>query len=375
MSYVLARAAPVRSYQPQIRKGLDRASHKSEMSYMLARAAPIRLVVGVGRIRPMRAPRCQLVSATEAGYYHCVSRCVRRAFLCGNDGLTGRSFAHRKQWIEDRLFELATVFAAGIYAYAVMSNHVHVVIRIDPTVAAVWRAEEVAERWLRLFPVRSYGSVDADGCRVRAALIAANPTLVALYRERLSSLSWFMRCLNEPIARMANREDACSGRFWEGRYKCQALLDEAALLACMSYVDLNPVRAGAAIDLQSSHHTSVRHRLVVGLDAQTRLQPVVGGACAALSLSAGDYIELVDWTGRRLHPGKHGRIAASAPHCLIRYGVDADGWLVRVFSIETRYWRAIGSIEALIEKALAIGQRWLKGGGKRRDTRRWLAVG
>ena len=320
----------------------------------------------------MRSARSQLVSTAIAGYYHCVSRCVRRAFLCGNDQATGRSFAHRKQWIENRLHELADIFSAGIYAYAVMSNHVHVVIHVDPSVASAWSDAEIAERWVRLFPVRLQGHVDDAACRDRIAAIVADSRLTAIYRERLCSLSWFMRCLNEPVARMANREDACTGRFWEGRFKCQLLLDERAVIACMSYVDLNPVRAGAATGIRSSAHVSIRRRLLNGEDAAALLRPVAGISCSGLSMANREYVELVEWTGRRLHGGKCARISAPQPSCIQRALVDECNWLAQVSSIETGYWRAIGCIDALVEKAREIGQRWLKGCGRRSVLGRWV---
>jgi hypothetical protein len=319
----------------------------------------------------MSAPRHHLVPAGVAGDFHCISRCVRRAFLCGKDAVTGRSFDHRKQWIEDRLFELADIFAIGVYAYAVMSNHVHVVAHVAPDLTQAWSPHEVARRWMRLCPVRDEGRVDEAACAIRATHIAADPARVALYRERLSSLPWFMRCLNEPIARQANREDICTGRFWEGRYRCQALLDDAALLACMAYVDLNPIRAGIASDLPSSDHTSIRHRLR-GIHVDALLQPIAGSIDRPLPLRAVAYIELVDWTGRQRRPDKRGHLIGKPPEVLRTFDVTPEQWCTDVFTIETRYWRAVGTVHALIDKAKELGQYWLKGGGLWRLGRgRW----
>jgi len=203
----------------------------------------------------MTYPRSILIPRGSPGTFHCVSRCVRRAFLCGEDRLTGRSFEHRRQWVEDRLHGLAEIFGVAIWGYAVMSNHLHVVVQTLPEVVAKWSDLEVASRWIRLF---SRQDLDAS---VRSEVLAGNAERVAILRERLSDLSWFMRCLSEPIARRANREDACKGRFWEGRFKCQVLLDETAVLAAMAYVDLNPVRAKLCDSLEASDHTSAKQRI------------------------------------------------------------------------------------------------------------------
>ncbi len=94
----------------------------------------------------MPKPRKALVSLDATPYYHCVSRCVRRAFLCGIDD-KGVSFEHRRQWIEDKLLFLASVFAIDVCAFAILSNHTHGVLYVDQEFALSWLMDEVIERW------------------------------------------------------------------------------------------------------------------------------------------------------------------------------------------------------------------------------------
>ena len=200
----------------------------------------------------MGYPRAFTVDPDQPGFYHCISRCVRRAWLCGEDPLSGRCFDHRRDWVEQRLISLADSFAVGLFAWAVMSNHTHVVLRIDPRLTECWSDEEVARRWARLD--RRLEAVEAAHVETRVRQLLSQPKRIAEIRARLGSLSWFMRFLNECIAREANAEDRCTGRFWEGRFKCQALLDDAAVVACMAYVDLNP--SGRALPMTLRARTS-----------------------------------------------------------------------------------------------------------------------
>ena len=209
----------------------------------------------------MTQARQQIVSLEDTPYYHCVSRCVRRAFLCGEDHVTGENYEHRKAWVVEKLKELTEVFAIDICAYAILSNHYHVILHVDTDRAKRWDQDEVIERWRKLFGggvlIERYL---AGQCTTQAVL--DNVTEIAeTWSARLMDISWFMRCLNESIARQANKEDNCKGRFWEGRFKSQALLDEHALLACMVYVDLNPVRAGMCETPEASDFTSIQQRL------------------------------------------------------------------------------------------------------------------
>jgi hypothetical protein len=296
--------------------------------------------------------------------------------LCGSDRLSGRNFDHRREWIEDRIRFLADSFAVSIYSYAVMSNHTHIVLSVDPEAALGWTDEEVADRWLRVFPgAMAQASSDGQMQRVRMSLLST-PDRLKEIRNRLGSLSWFMRALNEPIARMANQEDGCTGRFWEGRFKCQALLEPQAVVSAMAYVDLNPARAKMADTLEESDHTSIKSRLesrgsVVGSKSKLRnagLKPVAGlDARKLLDMTESSYIDLVQWTGEQLHPMKHGKLISRSdqgdrpPEAVLRLSNHSDRWLRQVRGTESKYYRAIGSAEALMAKAAELGQRWMQG--------------
>ena len=217
----------------------------------------------------MTRARNQLISLDTTPYYHTISRCVRRAFLCGEDTLTGKNYEHRKQWAIDRLRELSGVFAIDICAYAIMSNHYHLVLRINSQKADAWSDAQVIERWGKLFKIPLLVTRYQSGGTTSQAEKSKARAIIKDWQERLSDISWFMRSLNEYLARQANEEDQCTGRFWEGRFKSQALLDEAAVLTCMSYVDLNPVRAGMAETPEESDFTSIQQRIrQIGKPAQ-----------------------------------------------------------------------------------------------------------
>ena len=220
----------------------------------------------------MTRPRKELVSVQDTPYYHVVSRCVRRSFLCGIDHSTGKDYELRRQWIEDRIRILSSLFSIDICAYAVMSNHLHIVIKLCPSQAENWSDTEVVERWLSLFKGPLLIQQWHAGEPLCKAQLDTVSDMIAIYRQRLSNLSWFMKCLNEPIARQANQEDKCTGHFWESRYKSQALLTEEALLSCMAYVDLNPVRVGMANTPEESNHTSIKERIKPEFDLTAAIE-------------------------------------------------------------------------------------------------------
>lgn len=354
-----------------------------------------------------RANRREVLAEGEVQVVHCVNRCVRRGFLCGDDPISGQNYDHRRQWIRNRLEFLASVFGIEVLGFSVMSNHFHCVLRTRPDVVETWSDEEVARRWWQVFPQRRNedGSA-ADPTKEDLRCIYGDKETLAERRKRLSSVSWFMRCTSEVIARMANAEDECTGRFWEGRFKSTVLGSEEAIAACMAYVDLNPIRAGIADKPENSDFTSVQERMAdvraaeaefsegsvqfsaerankktssesgrrdavdVGVEHGKKagwLSPIAlepprnkvrdrktnrrASNKGCLPMTLAEYLQLVDWTGRQLHSGKRGYIKSDIPPLLERLGTSVDIWLNVVKKFERR--QHIQTVTPAIRKSAA----------------------
>jgi len=318
----------------------------------------------------MPKPRYTQVSLETTPYYHCVSRCVRRAFLCGTDEITGRNYEHRRQWIEDKLLELAQIFALDICAYAVMSNHYHVVLYIDQVQADNWSIDDVIEHWHCLFTGNLISQRYLRGDDLSKAELKLLGQSVKIWRERLMDISWFMRVLNESIAREANAEDDCTGRFWEGRFKTQALLDEAALAACMAYVDLNPIRAKMAKTPETSDHTSIKQRIKKAQQSSNPnhsrqqsqgLMPFAGyprkNMPKGLPFRLTDYLELVDWSGRILREDKRGAITEQTSPILQRLNIEPKHWHYLTQHYESSFKGLVGSVFKLKQACQTLGYK------------------
>ncbi|MBN1567857.1 MAG: transposase [Acidobacteria bacterium] len=355
----------------------------------------------------MTLPRSQYVQDGQEGVYHCFNRCVRRAFLYGYDPVTQRDFSHRKAWIVERLRYLADIFAIEVCAYAILINHFHSILRTRPDIVATWSDHEVATRWLTLFPRRDKHNPNAlPPPEQQISALTACPERIAELRRRLCSLSWFMACLDEFIARKANKEDGVKGRFWESRFKCQALLDEAAIAACMVYVDLNPIRAGIAFTPEESDFTSIQERIrawhretmlpgsIPGKSSQSNQVASSSGelqnqenaevysndnpvpcnsSCwlcpiqsdskrrGILQMTAAQYFDLVDLSGRMLREGKRGAIDPGLAPILWRIGANPQAWPDTISHFGSKFRLAAGLLSNLRSFANRLGKRWVSG--------------
>jgi hypothetical protein len=325
----------------------------------------------------MTIARAHLVDPAVSRWYHCVTRCVRRAFLLGDE------HQDRKTWIEHRIQELAEIFAISVGGFAILENHLHLLVRLNPAPAQGWSDKEVVRRWSRLFPPRDKARQPLPVTENWVQDRLKEPGWVARARQRLQSLSWFMKCLKEPLARLANRQDQMRGAFFEGRFKSVAILDDEALLTVCAYIDLNPVAAGIADVPEASAHTSIKQR-VDHVQALGRIDDLaaaqggsVAGSIAAAGIeeslwlcpiedrrgvdslregmiegfSLGNYLVLVDYTGRLFREGK-ATISREVAEILARIGSSTDSWQARLEQLKRRGGRLLGRFFAVTRERL-----------------------
>jgi REP element-mobilizing transposase RayT len=326
--------------------------------------------------------RVKLINDQCSGTYHLISRCVRRAFLCGD------ACEHRRAWLEAHLRTQASAFAIEVLTFAVMSNHLHIVVRTRPEWAAGWSAREVVERWGVLFPAIDEATGESGPWPDDAvAASASDSEWVETRRDRLASCSWFMRLLKQRVARKANKEDKVTGHFWEGRFQSVALLDDAAVIACMAYVDLNPVRARMATTPEASNYTGAQRRIQKrqeqraaetlrnAAEAEQRDRELVQARaelCAEHGLwiapclratnehlDTDAYLDLVDQTGRLIEEGKRGTIPAHLLPILQRLDLDVGAWSDVMLGAGHFRGAAVGNLANLIAEAARRGLQWI----------------
>ena len=341
-------------------------------------------------------PRKDVVRPDEVGVYHCWSRCVRRAFLCGRDPVSGKDFEYRRLWIQQFEERLAGLFAIEIGFRAEMSNHAHLVLRNRPDVVEGWSDEQVAHRWLQIphLTKSKDGQLKtiSDG---RIAIEKSRPERVQELRQRLSDPSFFMAALCEYVARRSNREDGRSGTFWEDRFGCRELADEASIIVCGIYIDLNQIRAGEATTPESSTHTSAYDRIVAremrqraGESHHDSQQAVDGWLCeltidetkdpsdpssirsatarrasdkGLIPMSLDDYLKLLEASGRMVRDDKTGAIPAEIAPILERLGIQTELWPELVTKYHDWFGQIVGSTKKLVERALETGRKWHRG--------------
>jgi putative transposase len=318
--------------------------------------------------RMMTTARRNLINVEITSYYHCMTHCIRNAFLAGFNDVTGIDYEKRRQWIEDKMFSLAQIFSIDVCAYAIMSNHYHLVLHVDKQIALKWSLDEIFQNWQKLHKLDNLALRYLHGEALAAVDMLQLGLLAGEYRERLMSISWFMRELNEYTARRANAEDNCKGKFWEPRFKSQALMDESAILSCMAYVDLNPIRAGMCSTPEESDFTAI----------QTRIQKILGKAnpdkklmplncledqsqAHKLMIEEKDYLSLVDWTGRIIRADKVGAVPQDISPILSRLGLEKDDWFVQARYFNCRFKCVAGFWQSIQGAAKQFKKKWFQG--------------
>ena len=342
-------------------------------------------------------PSCSrrtVVCPGEVGVYHCWNRCVQQAWLCGLDPVSGFDYEPRRTVIEQVEQQLAALFAIDIGFHAEMANHLHLILRTRPDVAATYSEDEVLRRWWIVTRLKRTGSGQIEEPTEEQLARERNRARdIDMLRLRLADVSWFMGTLCEHLARRFNLESGKRGTFWEHRFGCRSLEDEAAILLCGIYVDLNPIRAGEACAPEAARYTSAYNRiqgwqqaqagvsaehaagpdgwlcpLTIPADDPAQLGPVPArlpwraSDKGLLSISLEKYLELLDWTGRQIRSKQlQASIPASLAPILERLGIRPEHWVQSVDTFDCIFGHVVGALNRLREAACRVGRRWFRG--------------
>lgn len=329
---------------------------------------------------------------------HCVHRCVRQAYLLSSEGDPN---CVRKNLVERLLDHLIQHFAIDCLSFAILDNHLHLILRNRPDIVRGWDDHTAAMHWLALFPGKCAGWEEHRKEKVAKnedtwgftpsdqdiQKLISDPKKLVEVRERLSDISWLMKALAETISKRINAMEGRTGKFWEGPFEMKLLLNDAAVLACAIYVDLNTIRAGMHTALDHAAFTTAIYRLAeahqeavnegtTALDLELRanlkeisekygfvvpLQLKEGESLGSmpsttkrrtsdkgfLPITAAKYTNLLQWTGEQRHPDKRGVITKPLEETLIALGISVEHWMKLAGEFDKCFFSLAGSKEGI----------------------------
>ena len=221
----------------------------------------------------MASNRTLVYKREQRGVYHITSKTVRGMYLFGKDPLTGKDYSHRREIVIERITYLARFFYIDLITFAVLINHVHLMLRNLPLIASQASDFDIIFRAVHIFPEKfrrlglKLADVQAGRADDRIREMCEDTELVDEMRIRLSDISWFMRQLNQNLARRFNAEDGLKGAFWASRFHCRPVKGTYEMFVCCFYVDLNQVRAGEEPSPEKSSASAIYWR-IAGLQAR-----------------------------------------------------------------------------------------------------------
>lgn len=321
----------------------------------------------------MPIPRKAQIDLNLTPFYHVINRCVRRAYLCGEDQSSGKNFDYRRAWLLDRVKFLASKFTIDIVCYAVMDNHYHLILHVKKDLPKDFSMNEVLSRWLSVYGGNLLAKSYLRGDELSESEMVTLCETAEIWRKRLFDISWFMKSLNENISKTANKEDECTGSFWEGRFKSQALLGMEAILRTMVYIDLNPIRAKIVDTLEGSDFTSIQERIKAYKNSKKQ-NNITSQPSDLLKFSNNiesdqipfeleDYIELLSYSARDLVSGNIDFFEKTPPKLLTSLNISQNMWNLVIRNFTHNFGYFIGSEYDLHKLAILHNVRWHKGCG------------